>query len=148
MGVAKADLSEADFTGLVASQGDGNDVVEGSGLAETIEGLGGNDILIGAGDDVWLGGHEGDDVVDGDSGDTITDFATSGALDNLDLSTMLTNLGYAGSDAFADGYIALTQSGADTLVQVDVDGGANSLQTLVTLQSVNAGDIDTGVWIV
>jgi len=61
---------------------------------------------------------------------------------------MLTNLGCTGTDAFADGYIELTQSGADTLVQVDSDGGASSLQTLVTLQNVNVGDVDTGVWIV
>jgi len=46
--------------------------------------------------------------------------------------------------------VRLTQSGADTLVQIDTDGagGANSPQTLVTLQNVTVGDVDTGVWIV
>ena len=55
-----------------------------------------------------------------------------------------------GGDVFGDGLVPLTQSGADTLVQIDNDGagGASSPQTLVTSPNVTANDVDKGVWVV
>ena len=132
--------------------GDGDDIINGGAGRDRMFGNDGADTLFGgAGEDRMEGGAGSDTFVYenvSDRGDTISDFSTAGDVDTLDLSQMMANLGYTGSDAFADGYVQLTQSGADTLVQVDADGGANSLQTLVTLQNVNVGDVDTGVWIV
>ena len=81
-----------------------------------------------------------------DRGDTITDFDATD--DTLDLSQLMAALGYGGSDAEADGYLDVSQSGADTLVRVDADGGGDQFVTLATLQNVTATEIDTGVWII
>ena len=42
--------------------------------------------------------------------------------------------GYNGSNAFTGGYLQFAAVGADTQVQVDNDGGANSFLTLATLK--------------
>jgi len=134
--------------------GDGEDIINGGAGRDRMFGHDGADTLYGgAGEDTMAGGAGSDTFVYADvseRGDTITDFATSGQLDALDLSQLIANLGYAGGDVFGDGLVQLTQSGADTLVQIDNDGagGASSPQTLVTLQNVTANDVDTGVWVV
>ena len=134
--------------------GDGEDIINGGAGRDRIFGHDGADTLYGgAGEDTMAGGAGSDTFIYADvskRGDTITDFATSGQLDALDLSQLIANLGYAGGDVFGDGLVQLTQSGADTLVQIDNDGagGASSPQTLVTLQNVTANDVDTGVWVV
>jgi hypothetical protein len=47
--------------------------------------------------------------------------------------------GYApGSDPFAGGFLRLQQSGADTLVQIDRNGGSDGFTTLLTLKNVAA----------
>ena len=131
---------------------DGNDTINGGDGQDRMFGHDGNDILFGgAGEDNMAGGVGSDTFVYGamsEAKDTITDFETGPLGDSLDLAQLMVNIGYGGSDAFTDGYLQLTQSGADTLVQVDVDGGANSFQTLVTLQNTNSGDVDTGIWVV
>ena len=79
-----------------------------------------------------------------DAGDTITDF---NATDDLfELSALMTAIGYTGSDAVTDGYVGISQSGANTLVQIDTDGGGDSFTTLATLENVTATDIDMGTW--
>ncbi|MGB0631925.1 MAG: calcium-binding protein [Alphaproteobacteria bacterium] len=132
--------------------GDGNDIINGGDGRDRMFGHDGDDTLYGgAGEDTMAGGAGSDTFVYAamsDARDTITDFETGALGDSLDLAQLMINIGYGGSDAFTDGYLQLTQSGADTLVQVDVDGGANSLQTLVTLQNTNSGDVDTGIWVV
>jgi len=134
--------------------GDGDDIINGGAGRDRMFGNDGADTLFGgAAEDTMAGGAGSDTFVYTDvseKGDTITDFATNGEVDALDLSQLIANLGYASDDAFSAGIVRLTQSGADTLVQIDTDGagGANSPQTLVTLQNVTVGDVDTGVWIV
>ena len=56
----------------------------------------------------------------------------------------MTAIGYIGCDAVADGYVGLTQSGANTLVQIDADDGGDGLLTLATLENVTATEIDMG----
>lgn len=228
-GIAKADLSAADFLGLSvpASAGndmmagtinadamaglDGDDILQGGGGDDSLDGGAGNDALYGGtGDDVltagdgsdhvqgdagndtlngeggndWMLGGTGADTVNGgaghdrmfgndgndrmtggagadrmaggagddvfvytalsDAGDTITDFDATGDL--FDLSALMTAIGYTGSDAVADGYVGITQSGANTLVQVDGDGGGDGFVSLATLENVTATEIDTGAW--
>ena len=145
-----------DGTGTAAAEtiigNAGDNVLTGNGGTDTLRGGDGNDILFGgAGEDTIAVGAGSDTFVYGamsEARDTITDFETGPLGDSLDLAQLMVNIGYGGSDSFTDGYLQLTQSGADTLVQVDVDGGANSFQTLVTLQNTNSGDVDTGIWVV
>jgi VCBS repeat-containing protein len=124
----------------------------------TVLGGGGNDILIGAGGNDTLSGGSGDDILQGgagsdmfdfdalvDAGDIIVDFSKAEG-DVLDLHDLLgTFAGYDGTNAFTGGYLQFEQSGSDTLVWVDSDGGGSSLESLLTtLNSVqlNSTDID------
>jgi hypothetical protein len=80
-----------------------------------------------------------------DAGDIIVDFSKAEG-DVLDLHDLLgTFAGYDGTNAFTGGYLQFEQSGSDTLVWVDSDGGGSSLESLLTtLNSVqlNSTDID------
>ncbi|MDG3442400.1 beta strand repeat-containing protein [Nitrospirillum amazonense] len=70
---------------------------------------------------------------------TVTDFTVG--TDQLKLGHFLgqTLKGWDGvSNPFADGFLQLVQSGNDTLLQIDVDGAADSWTTLVTLQNTTA----------
>jgi Ca2+-binding RTX toxin-like protein len=113
---------------------------------DTLNGNGGNDTLNGGAGDDRIEGGTGDDVFAysalSDADDTITDFNTTGDL--FELSVLMTAIGYIGCDAVADGYVGLTQSGANTLVQIDADDGGDGLLTLATLENVTATEIDMG----
>jgi hypothetical protein len=72
-----------------------------------------------------------------EKGDKIADFKLGACGDVLDLSDMLDDIGYAGTDAIADGVVIFTKSGAGTTVSIDADGslgigGAVTLTTLAT----------------
>jgi Ca2+-binding RTX toxin-like protein len=76
----------------------------------------------------------------------ITDFEAGAAGDILDVKDLLQNaaIGYEGANPFGSGHLKLVQSGADTLLQFDVDGSAgtaNSFVTIAVLQNVNAANI-------
>jgi Ca2+-binding RTX toxin-like protein len=155
--------------------GGGGDSLSGGSGNNTIDGGAGNDNIYGGNDDDTITGgsgvdrmfgHDGNDRMNGgagadrmaggagddvfvysaltDAGDTITDFNATEEL--FELSALMTAIGYAGSDAVADGYIGISQSGANTLVQIDADGGGDGFGTLATLEGVTATDIDTGAW--
>ena len=83
-----------------------------------------------------------------DAGDVILDFAAGDGGDKLDISSLLASFGYGGADPFADGYVRATQSGTDTLVEIDTDGGADGFSTLATLQDVDETDLNATNWIV
>jgi Ca2+-binding RTX toxin-like protein len=123
----------------------GKDLLFGGAGNDTIIGNGGNDIIWGgAGTDTLTGGAGSDrflynQVIEG--GDVITDFTAGVGGDVLDLGVLLTRIGYEGSDPIRDGYVRLLQSGADTLLQVDSNGGANSFSTLATLKNVKASGL-------
>ncbi|MPY69176.1 MAG: hypothetical protein GEU92_03715 [Alphaproteobacteria bacterium] len=143
--------------------GDGNDWMRGEADDDTLYGdagrdkmfgEGGNDVLIGGGGEDALSGGDGQDTfvynAISEAGDTIVDFTAGSGGDVIDVSALLASFGYAGSDAFADGYLRTSQSGADTLVQVDGDGDGDgdSYVTLATLQGVNENDLAVGNWTV
>ena len=136
-GVAKANLSAADFLGLTIPAPAGIDTLNGNGGNDTLNGGAGADRMEGgAGDDVFAYSALSD------ADDTITDFNATGDL--FELSALMTAIGYIGCDAVADGYVGLTQSGANTLVQIDADGGGDGFLTLATLENVTATEIDMG----
>ncbi len=135
------------------SGGFGSDWIEGGSGNDTLNGQDGNDRLIGGlGDDILTGGA-GADVLAyrtlserGIAGDLAKDFQVGAGGDILDVSALLDSLGYAGSDAFADGFLKFTASGANTLVQIDADGaaGPSAFVTLVTLENAILTSADGG----
>jgi Ca2+-binding RTX toxin-like protein len=68
----------------------------------------------------------------------ITDFQTGDGGDQLDwlggLARTLTNWDHA-SSPFATGHLRLVQSGADTLLEIDRDGGGDSFVMILTFQN-------------
>ncbi|QOL49120.1 cadherin domain-containing protein [Massilia litorea] len=124
--------------------GSGDDVLAGGA---------GSDILVGgAGDDLLTGGL-GNDTFDfnlasdaGAAGDVVGDFSKSGTngADVLDLHDLLQGFaGYDGTNAFTGGYLKFSSDGANTVVQVDSNGGGDSFVTLVTLNNVLITEADT-----
>ena len=125
---------------------DNDDILVGGADDDSIYAYGGNDTLNGGAGADRMEGGAGDDVFAysalSDADDTITDFNATGDL--FELSALMTAIGYIGCDAVADGYVGLTQSGANTLVQIDADGGGDGFLTLATLENVTATEIDMG----
>lgn len=75
---------------------------------------------------------------------TVTDFTVGLGGDQIVLSNFFDTVleGWDGTgNPFLLGFARVIQSGSDALIQVDVDGGANNYQTLMTLENVNAADI-------
>jgi hypothetical protein len=60
----------------------------------------------------------------------------------IDLSALAFRFGWSG-DVLAKGYVRFVQSGSDTIVQVETDGGANRFSTLATLSNVNASSLSS-----
>ena len=121
--------------------GDGNDTLDGGRGRDEIEG--------GLGADTMTGGQGRDSFVYRElveKEDVITDFAGGAGGDILDLADLLDDLGYSGSNPVGDGFVNFSASGGDTLVEIDADGsagGAFGFVTLVTLESILPGDIDS-----
>jgi Ca2+-binding RTX toxin-like protein len=116
-----------------------DNVLDGGDAKDTMIGGDGDDTVIGGlGADKLTGGI-GRDTFDfnllADAGDTIGDFKLGATGDILDLSDLLDDIGYAGTDAIADGVVLFTKSGTNTIVRIDEDGslGAGAAVTLVTL---------------
>jgi Ca2+-binding RTX toxin-like protein len=134
---------------------DGADTLIGGSGGDTLRGQGGDDLLIGGlGDDhieVYLGGR---DTIDynhlNEAGDYIHDFSVGAGGDVLDLHDLLVDIGYAGSDPFADGYLSFNyNSPFHTTILVDADGaGAGAATTLATLFWVNLNQGNTDNFIV
>lgn len=128
--------------------GDGDDVIYGNNDDDTIYGGDGEDNLYGnSGNDTFYTG-DGFDRVWGDTGadtfileaasaynnrDQIKDFSTSDG-DILDLSDLL-----AAYDPMTDlitDFVQITDSGTDTIVAVDADGGANNFLEVALLENI------------
>ena len=125
--------------------GAGDDFLFGGAGDDTLFGgpggaLDGKNVLVGgAGDDFMVGGG-GDDIFDynalsdaGPAGDLIQLFNQQGT-DLLDLHELLISIGAPQPDsAEFSGYLRLTDSWGDSLVEVDSDGGGDSFQVLATV---------------
>lgn len=125
-----------------ATTGGGNDYVIGNDASNRIFSGAGNDTILGnGGDDVLIGG-QGSDVLTGgagadrfvyaalnEAGDRVTDFALAQS-DRMDLRDLLTSIGYVGTDAVADGIVALVAATGGSYLSVDSDGagGAAAVQ--------------------
>lgn len=136
---AASQVSSAMVTGTAT-----DDRLLGTTLADMISGGDGADYIWGGlGADLLNGGAGRDRFAylsTDEGGDIISGFTTGPYGDAIDLSVIAIRNGWKG-DVFAGGYVALVQSGADTIVKVDADGGANGFVTLATLRGVNAADV-------
>jgi Ca2+-binding RTX toxin-like protein len=116
----------------------------GNALDNIIVGNSGNNTLDGgAGNDTLIGGRGADTLKGGTGRDT---FVFSDLSDVLKLTDILDGFG-PGDDLFADGFLDFQKSGSSTVVRVDVDGGGDSFQTLVTLNNVVLTAADTSNYI-
>ncbi len=126
--------------------GDGNDLLTGNDGNNQLTGNGGNDTLVGSlGDDTLTGGSGADIfvlAVDGNS--TIADFNPAQG-DRLSIGQLLpTLIGYTpGDNLFTSGFLTLSQSGADTLVNLDRDGAGSGYfdQPIARLPNTTAAGI-------
>jgi Ca2+-binding RTX toxin-like protein len=129
---------------------DGNDTINsGPGSAAGVEiisgGIGADTLTSGGGHDFFA--YESI----AEAGDTITDFTTAGGnnLDILDLRPMFfpTFTGTAGittvAQAVASGHLTFAQSGANTQVFADANGGANNNVLLATLLNTTAAAVQS-----
>ena len=139
------------YTDTVVFEGqDGDDVVTTVGaFRSTINAGGGNDTVtvdtlggsfslnLGSGTDTLILASTGGNFQAG-LANVVRDFIAGNAGDVLDLTAYLaggalTNF-TGGSNPFLTGHMRLVQAGADTLVQVDRNGGGDGFVTLLTLQ--------------
>jgi Ca2+-binding RTX toxin-like protein len=128
----------------VLTGNDGNDFLNGNGGSDTLVGNGGNDNLNGGGGSDILIGGAGNDAMNGGTGadtfvfapgfgnDVVSGFDANpgGGQDRLDLSALgITAANFAASVLVAD-------LGANTLVEIDVDG-LGTVTGSIMLQGVN-----------
>lgn len=121
------------------------DTMVGNSSANTLYGCRGNDTLSGgSGADnfpVWssviqTGGWD-------TSTDTITDFTAGSSGDILVIATGTFTNYTSGANPFASGHARLTQSGVNTLLELDVDGSgsSSSFQTAVILNNITTTNL-------
>jgi Ca2+-binding RTX toxin-like protein len=151
-------LEKLVLNGIGNYDGAGNsgiNTITGNDGSNSLFGAAGNDTLIGGlGSDILEGGLGTDRLTGGgdsdtfywgavnQGADTITDFQQGGGGDALDFSDIL--VGYNGN---VSEFIQITQSGANTIVKVDVNGlaGGSSFVTYATLLNVNLGTDESAV---
>ncbi len=169
-------LSGGDGSDIVMGEdmlgtGTGNDLLTGGAGADTLGGGAGSDQLLGEGEsDILLGGA-GVDTLDGGAGQdlfvytALADFqgvgsgpdvisgleTTSGQHDGFDLRVLLDGLGAPDVSVAAlrtAGWLRVTQSGADALLQLDGTGGADGFVTVARLLNTNAGAVGDHMFLV
>ncbi|MES2500827.1 MAG: ExeM/NucH family extracellular endonuclease [Pseudomonadota bacterium] len=140
---------------------DHDPVIVGLNLVKSINGSKGRDTLTGtAGDDVINAGEGADTITTGagsdvsvylnmrDAMDTVNDFTPSA--DRIDLSRLLADAGYTGSNPFTDGYAKLVNVTGGVSVQIDVDGsGAATYRPIALLKNLSLNALDVArdfVW--
>lgn len=114
----------------------GRDVIVGTSGDDTITGGSGADVLTGgAGGDIFVYQNMRD------SGDTINDFTPYA--DAINLSALLSSLGYSGTDAVEDGYVRVVDVTGGVSLQIDLDGlnVASTFRPLATLKGLTAKQI-------
>ena len=129
------------------TRGGGDDVLNGGSGDDIIYGQEGDDVITGGtGNDTLSGGSGADRFVYeavGNGHDTVTDF-DQGEGDRVDLSDLLT--GYNPVQDSINDFVFVRNSGGNTVVSVDVNGGGNASQAtdIMTLEGSvnnNVGDI-------
>lgn len=125
-----------------AKTGTGADHVTGNAAANQIETGAGKDTVIGgAGDDILDGGQDSDTLTGGsgadrfvysgldDLGDVITDFSLADG-DRIDISGLLTTIGYIGSDPVRDALVWLADVVGGAWLTIDDSGTAYQVALL------------------
>ncbi|MBL8712163.1 MAG: rhizobiocin [Alphaproteobacteria bacterium] len=145
LGVGNNDGAGNTLANTITGNDGSNSLFGGSGNDTLIGGLGSDILEGGLGADRLTGGGDSDTFYWGaanQGADTITDFQQGGGGDALDFSDIL--VGYNGN---VSEFIQITQSGANTIVKVDVNGlaGGSSFVTYATLLNVNLGTDETTV---
>ncbi|MDB5407307.1 MAG: hypothetical protein JWL84_2219, partial [Rhodospirillales bacterium] len=141
-----AGVNNLTLTGNNAHNVSGNgqaNYITGSDGNDTINGGGGNStIAVGTGANTLTGGGQHDLFVfskAADHSNVITDFHAG--QDMLDLRALMKDAGYTGTDPLADHVLQLTQHGADTSIDLSVNGTSH---TVVTLQNVAVNALHAG----
>lgn len=129
-------------------------IIDGTPGRDVLTGTGGDDVITGFGDRDTITGGGGDDtfvytsIVDGY--DVITDFEIGS--DKIDLVGVLNDLGFAGDDPIAEGYIGFIYRpgrprsrerprSPSTVLTIDPDGSAGP-EAPIPLLSVGGGGLD------
>lgn len=160
-GSTGSDVIKAGNASHTINAGDGVDQIRGGGQIDTINGGAGNDKIMGLGGaDVITGGTGNDQFryfFSSDSGmgaaaDRITDFAVGQDLFNfalIDADALAPDdqaFSFIGTAAFSNtglGQIRYLTSGADLIVQADVDGNGVADMEII-LQGVGGGTLSAG----
>lgn len=126
-----------------------NSADENTGGGNIIDGTPARDDLIGTDENDIITGGLGRDVVTGnggedifvysslrDAGDIITDFEVG--IDKIDLTNLLSSIGFVGSNPIAEGYVGFSSHGADTILNIDLDGsvGTASPRSLLVAETL------------
>jgi Ca2+-binding RTX toxin-like protein len=117
--------------------GQGVDVIRGGAGADYIWGGSSFDVLIGGGGRDTFAFHR---LTDG--ADVIADFQGRASGDFLDLSVMTKHYGWDQSLPPGN-FVRFVAFGADTIVQVDVDGGGGNFVDLVTLRDIHSSTLSS-----
>jgi RHS repeat-associated protein len=115
----------------------GDNVLFGAGGTDTLYGGDGNDTLRASDGADTLYGNAGSDIfmfdISNTTSDTIADFSLAQS-DKIDVSDLLQGFDPL-TDAITD-FVQITTSGSNSLLKVDVDGGANNFVQIATITGV------------
>lgn len=130
------------------------DRLVGGAANDRLIGGGGNDVLVGGkGKDILTGGNGKDSFTFNnlkEAGDRITDFNSTDDL--IDVRGIFKSPQFGGDNRFAQyhQFMQLVQVGANTEVKIDADGkgAGTAFTTLVTLQNVTVGSVQSTNFVV
>lgn len=122
---------------VITGTGNADQILGAKGI-DTIDGKAGNDYIWGGlGADILTGGSGVDRFAYqgvAEAGDVIKDFQAGASGDVIDLSVISRSLNWDD----LSGHVRYVQSGTNTLLQIDANGGGDSYTTIATLEGVTA----------
>ena len=128
--------------------GDGDDRIYGGVGNDYLFGDAGNDRILGEHGNDYINGGEGNDYLIGGTGsdtfvfdsfigtDTIHDFEDGS--DMIDISSLLSSIGYSGTSAVTDGYINFIDNAGNTEIYLDSSGTGQFDTQFATLNGVDS----------